>query len=245
MAEENNKESKITPILVVVLVIFAFFSGNLWTKVKNLEKDKKVEKQEVVQQPQQQAQEPQQPQVLGAEDQVEIVKGATAVKGPEDAKVTIVEFSEYQCPYCKKYVDDAYSQIMANYGDQVKYIFRDYPLPFHPHAQITAEAARCAGDQDKYWDFHDLVFANQAEWSILDDSQETLIGYATQLGLNQADFTACLQQGKFTQQIKDDLALGKKVGVSGTPSFFVNGQMLVGAQPYSVFEALIKQGLNK
>lgn len=244
MAEENHQESKITPILVGALVLFAFFSGNLWTKVKNLEKDKEVVKEEV-QQPQEQVQEPQGPEVLGVEDQAEIIKDALAVKGPEDAKVTIVEFSEYQCPYCQKYVEAAYQDIMTNYGDQVRYIFRDYPLPFHSNAQIAAEAARCAGDQGQYWDFHDLLFANQADWSALEDSQEALIGYAGQLGLNQLDFTNCLQEGKFTQQIKDDMALGQKVGVSGTPSFFVNGQMLVGAQPYSAFEALIKQELEK
>jgi len=237
-------KDKITPILVAGLVIFAFLSGTLWNKVKTLQQKETgtKEKEEI---PQQQQQEPEKPQVLGAEDQAEILKNPAASKGPEDAKVTIVEFSEYQCPFCKRYVDQAYVEIMKNYGEQIRYVFRDFPLQFHQHAQITAEAARCAGDQDQYWPYHDKLFSDQDKWLSQEDAKEVLVGFSGELGLDQGAFKECLTSGKFTQAVKDDLALGQKVGVQGTPSFFVNGQMLVGAQPYSAFEALIKQELEK
>lgn len=236
-------KDKLNSILIVALLIFAFISGALWTKVRNLEKKLETEKKGE-QTAQIQQQEPK-AIILGAEEQKEISKNAPAVKGAEDAKVTIVEFSEYQCPFCKRYVDEAYQQIMKNYGDKIRYIFRDYPLPFHNHAQITAEAARCAGEQEKYWPYHDLLFDKQTEWSTLENSKETLIGYAAKLGLNQEQFRTCLESSKYAQTVKDDVALGKKMGVSGTPSFFINGKQLVGAQPFEVFKAVIEEELNK
>jgi protein-disulfide isomerase len=242
-------KDKVIPILVIVLIIFAFFSGSLWTKVRQLEKVNNPpaggEGLEEGREGEIQEQAPEEVQVLGAEDQAEIIKNAGAVKGAEDAKVTMVEFSEYQCPYCKRYVEGAYKQIMENYGRQIRYIFRDYPLPFHQQAQMTAEAARCAGEQGKYWEYHDKLFDEQEKWINQENVQEVLVSLATSLGLNQSQFRDCLTSGKFTQAVKDDFVLGQKVGVQGTPSFFINGQMLVGAQPYSVFEAVIKEELNK
>ena len=237
-------KNKVTPILVAALIIFAFISGSLWTKVKTLEQGEgKDQKEEQV--PSQQQQAPEKPQVLGTEDKQEIVKNSGAVKGAENAKVTIVEFSEYQCPFCKKYIDGAYAQIMENYGDKIKYVFRDYPLPFHQHAQKAAEASRCADEQDKYWDYHDKLFANQSAWSAETDATDTFIGYGTELGLNGGQFKDCLSAGKYTQEIKDDFVLGQKVGVSGTPTFFINGQKLVGAQPFENFKVIIEEELGR
>jgi protein-disulfide isomerase len=239
-------KDKVMPILVGALVLFAFISGSLWTKVKTLEKRGKVEEaEEMGEGAEVQQQEPEAPTVLGAEDQAEIIKNAAAVKGAEDVKVTIVEFSEYQCPFCKRYVDQTYSQILSEYGDKIRYIFRDYPLPFHPNAQKTSEAARCAGDQGKYWEYHDKLFEEQEEWTEGTEVIELLEGYAQELGLNKSKFSSCLTNGEKEKAVKDDLALGQKVGVSGTPSFFINGTMLVGAQPFEAFQALIDEELNK
>ena len=235
-------KDKIVPVLVIALVFFAFLSGGLWSRVRQTNKEKETEE---VQQAEQQQQQPELPQVLGAEDQAEIIKNPMAVKGAETSKVTIVEFSEYQCPYCKKYVDEAYTKIMQNYGNQIRYIFRDYPLPFHQHAQQAAEAARCAGDQGKYWEYHDKLFSEQENWSSLDNSKEKLLEYASNLGLARETFQACLESGKHTETVKADFSLGQKVGVQGTPSFFINGQRLVGAMPYESFEAVIKAELEK
>lgn len=230
-------------ILVVALVFFAFLSGSLWTKVRQTEK--KAEAMPVVQNEQEIVKEAEEPQVLGAEDQAAITQSATAVKGDEKAKVTIVEFSEYQCPFCKTYVDEAYAKIMAEYGSKVRYIFRDYPLSFHQHAQKTAQAARCAGDQKKYWEFHDLLFKEQEVWSKAENIEEKLMSYAIGLGLNESEFKTCLEAEKHKSTIQADFELGQKVGVQGTPSFFVNGQMLVGAQPFENFKALIDQELSE
>ena len=235
-------KDKIVPILVVALVFFAFLSGSLWTKLRQSDKERQTEE---VQQAEQQQQQPELPQVLGAEDQAEIIKNPAAVKGAEDSKVTIVEFSEYQCPYCKRYVDETLTKITQNYGSKIRYIFHDYPLPFHQLAQQAAEAARCAGDQGKYWEYHDKLFSEQGTWSSLDNSKEKLLEYAVNLGLAKETFQACLESGKYTDAVKADFALGQKVGVQGTPSFFINGQRVVGAMPYDSFEAIIKAELEK
>lgn len=241
--------SKTTPLLIVLLVIVSFLLGTTWTRLRYVQKQQVVSggkgQQIASPSPAVKAINPTEPEVLGAEDQAEIVKNPAAVKGSEEAKITIVEFSEYQCPFCKKYVDEAYTKIWTDYGDKIRYIFHDYPLEFHQHAQKVAEAARCAGDQGKYWEYHDKLFAEREKWVDQQDATETLVSFAASLGLNKGSFRECLTSGKFTQVVKDDLALGQKVGVSGTPSFFINGKKLVGAQPYEAFKAIIEEELKK
>lgn len=236
-------DNKVLYLLFGLLVIVAFMGGSLWTKFLIGGKSQPETQVAEVASPQPEAAVPQQPEVLGEEDQAAIVKDPAASKGPEDAAVTIVEFSEYQCPFCKKYIDESYVKIMEEYGDEVRYIFRDYPLGFHQHAQKTAEAARCAGDQGKYWEYHDKLFEEQEIWTAESDSTETLVGYAGSLGLDSGEFSECLASGKFGEAVKSDFELGQRVGVSGTPSFFVNGKMLVGAQPYEVFKEAIESEL--
>lgn len=250
MSEEKKKNvTKLaTPILVILLVGAAFLIGSLFTQLKTLQGGKQEEaltaKAEATPTVGERAQAEPGEIVLGGEDLTEAEKGE-AVKGSPNAPITIVEFSEYQCPYCARYVEGTYAQLWEEYGDQIRYIFRDYPLPFHQHAQKTSEAARCAGEQGDYWGYHDLLFKNQSDWSAQTSIDSTLEGYAGQLGLDAGQFSDCLSQGKFTQAVKDDFAFGQKVGVSGTPSFFINGRMLVGAQPFSAFQAMIQEELNK
>lgn len=105
------------------------------------------------------------PVLLTADKIAKIMAGPAGEKGSQDAKVTIVEFSDFQCPYCSRYVTETYAQINQTYGDKIRYLFHDYPLPFHNNAQKASEAARCAGEQGKYWEMHDLLFQNQADWS--------------------------------------------------------------------------------
>ena len=236
------QSNKFTPLLIVALVLFAFVTGSLWTKVKNLEKGGS---KTVTASPTPEGQAPEQNVILGEQDKAEILKETVRVKGPENAKVTIVEFSEFQCPYCKQYNDTSYSQIMADYGDKIRYIFRDYPLPMHNHAQEAAEASRCAGEQGKFWEYHDKLFVEQAIWTALATTTESFNNYATTLGLNAGQFSSCLSSGKYKEEVKNDAALGQKVGVSGTPSFFINGRQLVGAQPYEAFKTIIEEELQK
>ncbi|NIT04201.1 thioredoxin domain-containing protein [Candidatus Saccharibacteria bacterium] len=238
MAEEEKKPEKVrtytTPILFALAVIAAFLVGIFLTRWLS-------SRGEVPEQAAQASPAPAAPEemVLSQEQIAEIESGGAAVRGEEGAPVTIVEFSEYQCPFCGRYVEETYAQIWDEYGDQIRYIFRDFPLQFHSHAQIMAEAARCAGDQDQYWEMHDLIFATQADWSAKESAEADIAGFVTQLGLNKSQFDSCLDSGEHTQAVEDDQQLGVKVGVQGTPTFFINGQKLVGARPFSSFKQII------
>lgn len=164
------------------------------------------------------------------------------VLGDKNAPVTIVEFSDYECPFCGRYFTQTYPQLKKDYVDsgKVKIVFRDYPLPFHGNAQKASEASECADDQGKFWELHDKMFSNQQALSVAD-----LKKYAGELALDQKKFDECLDSGKYASEVQNDLNDGSKYGVSGTPSFFVNGLLLVGAQPYSEFKRLIDAELAK
>lgn len=163
-----------------------------------------------------------------------------AVKGDSDAPVTIVEFSDFQCPFCSRFYTGALGDIEKNYIEtgKVKLVYRDFPLSIHPDAQKAAEAAECAKDQGKFWEMHDELFENQASLSVASLKQ-----YASKIGLDEDDFSECLDSGEKASEVQADFSDGTANGVSGTPTFFVNGQKLVGAQPYSEFEAAIEAAL--
>lgn len=154
-------------------------------------------------------------------------------RGNKNAKVTIIEFTDYQCPFCGR-ARPTVNQIIDTYGDKVHYVLRDFPLNFHPYAQKAAEAAECAGDQDKYWEYSKVLWANQKALDIPD-----LKKYAKELNLDTAKFDKCLDTGQFTAEVNKDIADGSKAGVTGTPSFFINGQLLTGARPFEQFKEVI------
>jgi len=160
------------------------------------------------------------------------------VKGDPKAPVTIVEFSDFQCPYCKK-SESTLHELLAKYNGRVKLAYLDFPLrEIHPQAQSAAEAARCAGEQGKFWEYHDALYADQSKL----DSAE-LLAQARTLHLDVKSFQLCLDSGKFKSKIDADLAQGSKVGVAGTPGFFVNGVFLSGARPEADFEKIIDSQL--
>jgi len=163
------------------------------------------------------------------------------VLGDENAPVTIVSFEDFQCPFCKRSFDQTFPQLKKEYIDtgKVKYVYRDFPLSFHPEAQPAAEAAECADEQGKFWEMHDLIFQNQAIMSNSAYKQ-----WAEQLGLDTAQFNDCLDSGKYRQEVQSDSNYGSQVGVSGTPTFFINGIRLVGAQPFEAFKQIIDAELN-
>jgi protein-disulfide isomerase len=156
-----------------------------------------------------------------------------------------VEFTDYQCPFCKQAYETTYPQIMSEYVDvgKVRYLIRDLPLSFHPNAKPAALAARCAGDQGKYLEMHDTLFTNQEEWINLSDPGEEFKGYAQELGLS-GEFASCYDEDRYGDVIDDDVALANSVGATGTPTFFINGKPLIGAQPYSAFQAAIEAELE-
>jgi protein-disulfide isomerase len=160
------------------------------------------------------------------------------MKGKKDAPITIVEFTDYQCPFCNQ-ARPVMKRVLETYGDKIRYVLRDYPLDFHDHAQKAAEAAQCAGNQGKYWEYGDILWENQGKLETADLKQ-----YATRLKLDQAKFEACLDQGKYAAEVKKDEEDGAKLGVSGTPSFFINGRMLTGAQPFEQFKEIIDAELK-
>ncbi len=167
------------------------------------------------------------------------------VLGKNNAKVTIIEFSDYQCPFCKRFRDQTFDQIKTKYIDtgKVKLIYRDFPLDsIHPQARPAAEATECADEQGKFWQYHDLLFQKQDEWSITGAS--AFKQYAKDLSLDGNKFNDCFDSGKYKKEVQKDLDDGVAVGVRGTPAFFINGQSLSGAQPFAAFEAIIEQALN-
>ncbi len=162
------------------------------------------------------------------------------VRGPASAPVEIVEFSDFQCPYCGR-VNPTLDRLRKAFGDDIKIIFRDFPLTsIHPQAYLAAEAGECAREQGKFWEFHDRLFANQRALS-LDD----LKGHAEALGLDMTAFGACVEGGQAKARVEADLEAGQALGISATPAVFINGRLVSGAQPYEVFEAIIKDELAR
>ncbi len=168
--------------------------------------------------------------------------------GKEDAPVTFVEFTDFQCPFCQRHFQQTFSQIKTNYVDtgKIKYVTRHYPLSFHPNAQKASEAAACAQDQNKFWEMHEELFNKQEEWANLTaaDAATKFKSYAADLGLNAGTFATCLDTGAKTDLVQADLAAGSASGIDGTPGFWVLGpdgqsQKISGAYPFATFQAAI------
>jgi protein-disulfide isomerase len=154
--------------------------------------------------------------------------------GPADAPITLIEFSDYQCPFCTKWHDEVYGRLLEEYGDKVRFVYRDLPLSFHGDAQSAAEAANCAGEQGAYWEFHNALFSEQYGLGV-----KAYQKYAADMGLDWDALAACLAEGRYTEEVKADSAFAENLGISSTPTFFINGIAIVGAQPYEVFKQVI------
>ena len=164
-------------------------------------------------------------------------------EGAANAPVTMIEFSDFQCPFCGRFFEDAYPQIKKDYIDtgKVQLIFRNFPLTsIHPNAQPAAEAAECADEQGKFWQYHDQLFTNQAMLSVENYKQ-----WAKDLGLDTKKFNDCVDTHKYASKVSKDESDGQAAGVDGTPAFFVNGALISGAQPYGAFKAAIDAALVK
>lgn len=162
------------------------------------------------------------------------------LRGPKNAAVTIIEFTDYECPFCRRYFETTYPTLLARYGDDVAYTVRHFPVSYqHRRAHKAAQAAECAGDQGRFFDYHEVLFKNNRA---LDD--RSLVGYAAQIGLELGKFRECLESGAKSDVVDDDLQTGLARGLMGTPSFLVNGRVLVGAQPAEVFERYIEREME-
>lgn len=160
--------------------------------------------------------------------------------GSENAPVVIIEFSDYQCPFCQRFYKQTEKRLLEEYRGKIKLVYRDFPLEqIHPLALNASVAANCAGEQGKYWELHDLLFENVQEWS----KTGNFTKYAMELGLDVDKFEACLSNKSMVDEVRKDLQDGLKAGVTGTPTFFINGIPVTGAQPYEVFKQIIDQEL--
>lgn len=234
--EKVNFQKAVIGVLVLVVVAGAFWVGRLTTELKLLKSS-----------PQPQSQ----PQVAAASRLADdvwqgLLKNPAASQGEETAPVTIVEFTDYQCPFCKRAFEQTYPEIKKQYMDtgKVRYLVHDLPLPIHPNAPAAALAARCAGEQGRYWPMHDAIFTNQDEWAN-GQADELMKQYAKGAGLNPSQFNSCYDGKKYQAAVEADAALAAQLGATGTPTFYINGRTLVGAQPMASFRAMIEEELGK
>jgi len=161
------------------------------------------------------------------------------VRGPDTAPVTIFEWSDYECPYCKR-AQDVLHRLQGEFPDTVRLVFKDFPLRSHPQALPAALAARCAGAQGRYWEYHDLLFVAQPDFS-----RDALIGYARRLGLDVGPFTECVDTARFRDAVLADQREGREAGVRATPTFFINQRKIEGALPIEEFREAIRQALRE
>ena len=159
--------------------------------------------------------------------------------GPEDAPITLIEFSDYECPYCGRWHEQVFTKLRQEYPDTVRIVYRDFPLTsIHPNAVPAAEAANCANEQDSYWEFHEKLFSG--EYGL---GEQAYVQYADDLGLDMEQFEECLESGRYNDEVMADYQYAASLGVRSTPTFFLNGIPLVGAQPYEVFKEVIEKEL--
>jgi protein-disulfide isomerase len=161
-------------------------------------------------------------------------------QGKADAPVTVIEFSDFQCPFCLR-VMPTLKQLRAKYGDKMRLVWKDFPLTqIHPQAFVAAQAGNCAREQGKFWEYHDKLFANQSALQA-----ESLKKYAADAGLDAAKFNQCLDSSKYEARVEEELTAGNHLGISSTPTLYVNGRMINGAQPIEVFESVIDEELAR
>lgn len=160
--------------------------------------------------------------------------------GPKDTPVTIIEFSDFQCPFCSRVVGTL-KEVVRLYPKQVRLAFRDFPIAsLHPKAAKAHEAARCAGEQGKFWEYHDRLFESQSQTTVADFKR-----FAEQLKLDANNFATCLDSGRHAAAVASDVQEGTRLGITGTPAFFINGRLLVGAQPLETFQRIIERELRR
>jgi protein-disulfide isomerase len=178
------------------------------------------------------------PTLPGQLTPVAVATDGRPFRGKADATVTVVEFTDYQCPFCRQHFSTTYAQLMQQYGDRIKYVVMNYPIPdLHPFALQAAEAAECAREQGKFWPMHDRLFATDA----LDAGSLTRL--AGESGADKGKFNACIQKGAMKTLVQQHIDQAVQLGINGTPVFFVNGRRIEGAVPVTVFSQYIEQAL--
>ncbi len=243
---EKKRGTYFQYLVIAALIGAGFWTGTLYQQVKLLRSGGSnvagVGAEGGAQNP-----EVQQPVNLTEDNWKKLLDKPAASLGEDGAKVTMVEFVDYQCPFCKRAFDSNFSQIDKDYikTGKLKYVMRDLPLPFHPNSKPAALAARCAGEQGKYAEMHEKLYSTQEEWSSLTDATAKFKSYAEGLGLEANKFGSCIAEKKYEKEIDADTTLAGEVGATGTPTFYINGKQIVGAQPVSAFQTMIDEALKQ
>lgn len=247
MTSEIDKLKTTNRYLIVAIIIAAFLLGSLTNKVATLEKSAKpsVAVGDIKQPAQADGLDPK-----AATSKPKAVTSADHIKGNKNAKVTLIEYSDYECPFCKNF-NPTIKELMTIYGDKIRLVYRHYPLPFHANAQKEAEAAECVaqlGGNDLFWKFSDTIYERTAG-NGTGFALEKLGPLAAEVGVNQQQFQSCLDSGKYEKLIKNTIEEGVAAGVNGTPATFVldskgNSQLVVGAQPIDAFKTAIDNALE-
>ncbi|MFH1256351.1 MAG: thioredoxin domain-containing protein [Candidatus Diapherotrites archaeon] len=176
-------------------------------------------------------------------DMQRLLEGAAHVKGPADAKVTIVEFSDFQCPVCKT-AHETVNRVLSEYSGKIRFVYRHFPLgSIHPFASSAAEASECAAEQGKFWEMYDKLFLEQPSWTSI--GAEKFKEFARELNLDVAQFDSCVGSRKYSLKVQEDFALGVSVNMQGTPTFFINGVKYQGVLSLSQFKKIIDAELTK
>lgn len=258
--------SKSNTLLLILLIAAAFLVGKFYTEVQYLKTGVKTAQQNIPQNQPSQAQPSTAPQP-GAKVQVKIDKG-DPMMGKKDAKVTVVEFADYQCPFCGALSglntsmvaqmqgrDSTWQPFGTNFikdyvkTGKAKFIYKDFAFLDNGsdtgESHLAAQAALCSGEQNKYWEMHDYLYSHQAGENQGAFAKDKLKGFAVSLGLDSTKFNSCLDGGKYAKTVTDNTSYGRTIGVNSTPAVFVNGQLITGAQSYQAFKSLIEQELGK
>ena len=250
--KEKSEPIKLIIILMIVVGIAGYFSGSyfsnpdseLVTKTELADAISELESKMVNTQ-----QMPTQPT-----EPVEISLDNDPVRGDPNAPITIVEFSDFQCPFCARFHTQTLPSLLEEYieAGKVNLVYRDFPIQsIHPNALPAAVASECAHEQGKYWEFHDTLFEKQSGWNRLDSNAVIAMfsQYASEIGLEQEQFDSCLETGKYLEEVQGDLSDGRDYGVTGTPGFFIGNEQigfvkLNGAQPFDSFQRVIDAQLE-
>jgi len=265
-SEQNNFETKSENVfikkstfygliigVIIIIAVAGFFAGSYIT---NLNSDKVTQKelQNAISKLELKVLQKQLPstQSIGP---VRISVDDDPMKGNPNAPITIIEFSDFQCPFCARFHAQTWPQLEENYisTGKVNFVYRDFPIQsIHSNALPAALASECADDQDKFWEMHDMIFENQNSWQGLKPSESTSLfkEYAIEIGLNADEFGSCITSGKYLQEIQNDLDDGRVYGVTGTPGFFIGNEeigftKLIGAQPFPSFKQVIDEQLSR
>ena len=254
-SKTSDKKSNVNGLMIGLIAavgIAAFFAGSYSTNLNSdhitqEDLDETVAKLELkILQNQLPTNQPKQPVRISADDD--------PVRGDREAPITIIEFSDFQCPFCARFHVQTLPLLLENYIDsgKAKLVYRDFPIQnIHPNAMPAAVAAECANEQGKYWIYHDKLFENQSQWAKLEtvDAVAMFSQYAIEMDLSQEQFDSCLTSGKYIEEIRKDLNDGREYGITGTPGFFVGNEdlgfvELKGAQPFESFKKVIESQLN-